>query len=145
MVTYAQIIPAQLEKSFGNATGIEELSEAQLENRAATFSCRTTGVFPVSGSCSAYYLCQRSPSGQLLVFKRTCYPNNYNPFMKICSSLFNCTQPYACGPHGFLCLNATSYVLCNTDNIPERSGLCTPGSTCNNKCNSTCTDHVLAC
>jgi hypothetical protein len=86
MVMHAQIIPAQLELSVGNATGIEELSDAELASRAATYTCRTTSLFPVSGNCSSYYLCQLSPSGQMRAVKRTCYPNNYNPFFKQCSS-----------------------------------------------------------
>lgn len=145
MVTHAQIIPAEQELSVGNATGIEELSDAELANRAAAYTCRTTGVFPVSGDCSSYYLCQRSPSGQLLAVKRTCYPNNYNPFLRKCSSRFECTQPYECGANGFLCLTITSYAVCNSDNVPVRFELCNPGFSCNNICNNPCTDHVLQC
>jgi hypothetical protein len=145
MATHAQIIPAQLQLSVGNATGIEELSDADVSSRAATYTCRTTGVFPVSGDCSSYYLCQLSPSGQLRAIKRTCYPNNYNPFLKICSSLFECPQPYECGANGFLCLTNISYAVCNPDNVPVRFELCEPGFLCNNKCNNPCTHHVLNC
>jgi hypothetical protein len=145
MVTHAQIIPARLVMSDGNATGIEELKGADVASRAATYTCRTTGVFPVPEDCSSYYLCQISPSGQLRVLKRTCYPNNYNPILKICSSRFECPQPYSCGPHGFLCLTTTSYAVCNPDNVPVRFELCNPGFSCNNKCNNPCVNHVPAC
>ena len=145
MVTHAQIIPAQLELSVGNATGIEELSDAEVASKAATYACRTTGIFPVPGDCSSYYLCQRSPSGQLRAIKRTCSPNNYNPFLKKCSSRFECPQPYECGPHGFLCLTNTSYAVCNRDKVPVRFELCKPGFLCNNKCKKPCADHILKC
>lgn len=147
MVTHAQVtsIPAQLELSVGSATGIEELSDAQMASRAATYNCRTTGVFPVSGDCSSYFLCQLSPSGQLRTIKRSCYPNNYNPFSKECSSQFVCPEPYVCGTNGFLCVNTTSYAVCDKDNVPVQFELCEPGFLCNNKCGNPCTDHVLKC
>jgi hypothetical protein len=44
---------ARLVMSVGNATGIEELSDAELASRAATYTCRTTGVFPVPEDCSS--------------------------------------------------------------------------------------------
>jgi len=145
MVTLAQIIPAQLELSVGNPTGIEELSDAEAASRADTFICRNAGVFQVPGDCSSYYLCQLSPSGQLRLVKHTCFPNNYNPFLKICSSRFECPQTFVCGVNGFLCFTTTSYAVCKPDNVPVRFELCTPGFVCNHKCKTPCTDHVLKC
>lgn len=145
IVTLTQILPARLELGVGNATGIEELSDSEVESRAAAYTCTTTGVFPVPEDCSSYYLCQLSPSGRLRVIKRTCYPNNYNPFLKICSSRFECPVPYACGANGFLCFTTISYAVCNTDNVPVRFELCNLGYFCNNKCNNSCTADVLSC
>jgi len=49
-VTHTQIIPAQLELCVRNATGIEELSDAEVAStrRAATYTCRTIGIFATS-------------------------------------------------------------------------------------------------
>jgi len=52
MVTHAQIIPARLLMKFGHATGIEELSDPEVASRAATYTCRRTGILPVPGGCS---------------------------------------------------------------------------------------------
>jgi hypothetical protein len=124
----------------GNITGIE-----QVELRAATYSCTAAGVYPVFGECSSYYLCKRRPSGTLRLFKRTCFPNNYNPVTKTCSSSFVCPQPYACNELGFLCYTSISYAQCNTVNTIPLFGLCPPGFFCNSRCNVPCTFHVLTC
>lgn len=145
LVTRAQSTPAQPELSTGNGTDIQEQNDVEVEGRAATYNCKTTGVFPVPGECSSYYLCQKSPSGKLRVIKRTCYPNKYNPFSKICSSRFKCPEPYTCNSQGFLCFNTKSYAQCNSDNVPLNFQKCPLGYYCNNKCTFSCTFHVLLC
>jgi len=52
MVTHVQNLLARLVMRDGNASGIEELSDAEVVIKAATYTCRSTGIFPAPGDCS---------------------------------------------------------------------------------------------
>jgi hypothetical protein len=140
-----QVTPAQPQLSTGSGTDMQELFDVEVESRAAKYNCKTTGVFPVLGECSSYYLCHTSLSGKLRADKRTCYPNNYNPFRKICSSSFECPGTYTCNNQGFLCFSTTSYVKCEEEYLQLDIQMCELGSYCNNKCSLPCTYHILLC
>jgi ribosomal protein L13E len=52
MVTHAQNLPARLVVRVGNASSIEELSDAGVTIRDAMYTCRATGIFTAAGVCS---------------------------------------------------------------------------------------------
>ena len=146
LTTCVLLVVATLEIRAENAPDVTAEYAELFKNEEVTLKadsrCTSTGVFAIN--CKSYLVCA-AVNGGFLGAEGTCpSKQNFDPFMKQCSSSYVCTQ--SCTEQGFICPTSTSFTLCAAAGVPVvKNRACPIGYFCNQKCSFPCVCNIANC